>query len=750
MPSRRRIEIQGTVQGIGFRPFVYRIAQDAGLTGFVQNDGVGVVVEIQGSEKAVNDFVEQLEVDLPPGGRIDRLHTESMPIRAADDPFVIAPSAQPTHLLPNIAPDRNVCAACLAEMRDPSDRRFGYPFINCTHCGPRYTIVDQLPYDRPNTSMARFELCADCRAEYTDPLNRRFHAEPVACPVCGPQIRLELQNGSAVEPDAFRAAACLLREGRIVAVKGIGGFHLAVNAEDNAAVERLRQVKQRPRKPFAIMVKDASLAAQIAHLDDRAASLMRSPQAPIVLAPVRNGVRFIDWIAPGLRDIGILLPYTPLHHLLFETAPPILVMTSGNPAAEPITIRNEETVKLGADAVLLHDRDIVVAADDSVVRTAPNGPIIIRRARGFVPEPIDAAHLPGRSVLGLGALLKVTVSALHLGRLSVGCHLGDLDNERTEKAFEKEVERMLSFLRFDPERIALDLHPDLPSADLARSRFQGIDIFRVQHHHAHLAAVMAEHGMTPEQTVVGIVMDGFGFGMDGTLWGGELLTGGYARFKRRAHLRGIPQPGGDRAAQEPGRMAISLLLDGEHSSAEFPELDARLETVAEISSVSPLTSSAGRLFDGAAALLGIAHAHQSYEGEAAARLEAVADPAEASAYFLPLHDEDLDTRVLISAMLDDAAPTPVRAARFINGLADGFVRAACETGISDAVLAGGCMVNRLLVARLISGLERAGLRVFLPRRLPPGDGAISAGQAAVAACAAQSVARSSRTEHNHE
>ncbi len=735
MKQRLRFSIRGVVQGIGFRPFVYRVALEETLTGFVRNDADGVTVEVEGEKDRLARFAARLASELPTGGRIEDLSSETLSIRADETAFTICESLSADHTLPTLSPDRYVCADCLREMRDPGDRRYRYPFINCTHCGPRYTIVHALPYDRQRTAMRSFPLCPACAAEYRNPADRRFHAEPVACPLCGPAVRLVSPANGLESGDPVAAAARYLCEGRVVAVKGIGGFHLAVNAADCEAVERLRELKRRPRKPFALMVRDLDVAKRIAAVDDESAALLSAPVAPIVLLPAATGLPMMEWIAPGLRDIGLMLPYSPLHHLLFDDGPEVLVMTSGNAPSEPISTENEDALsRLGADATLLHNRDIVVAADDSVIRVAPRGSVMIRRARGYVPAVLDGRFLPDCSVLGLGALLKVTVTALHGGRIIVGRHLGDLDNERAEDAFFDEVERTLDFLRFTPTRIALDLHPDLASADLATERFGGLPIVRVQHHHAHLAAVLAEHGVPPDECVVGIVLDGFGLGTDGALWGGEVLCGGYTDFERVAHLRYIPQPGGDRAAAEPLRMALSLLADAGLPLDAVPGTDPRLLEILGIVSVSPFTSSAGRLFDGAAALIGIAPRVQDYEGEAAACLEATADPSVEDAYPLPLESGVFDTRAVTSAIVSDPASAPVRAARFINGLADGLVRAALQTGMPRAVLGGGCMVNRLLTDRLMRGLSREGVSVLFPGRLPPGDGAISVGQVAVAAC----------------
>ena len=744
MPERWRIEAAGVLQGIGFRPFVYRLAVELSLVGFVRNDGSGVDIQVEGTPESLRRFVHRLRLELPSGGRIDDLSRRTIPVESTSS-FEILRSDASARPMMTLVPDRFVCATCLEEMKDPRDRRYRYPFINCTHCGPRYTIANGLPYDRPMTTMAEFPMCDDCLEEYASPADRRYHAEPVACPRCGPRAWLHLPDtgSDSVPPPssdplasswAIERAARFLSDGRIVAVKGIGGFHLAVDASSKVAVMRLRALKHRKRKPFALMVRDIETADRLIRLTPDISDLLSSPSAPIVVVRRRAGCELIEWVAPGLADIGVMLPYSPLHHQLLELGPPVLVMTSGNPPSEPICIDNKAAQDtLGADVFLMHNRPIAVANDDSVIRAGPFGPIFIRRSRGYVPIPLKVSGLELPSVLALGALLKVTLASLHQGQLVVGRHLGDLDNERAEDAFIEEVERMLTFGRFAPERIALDLHPDLPSSRFAGDRFAGIPMCRVQHHHAHLAAVMVEHALGSSAEVAGIILDGFGYGSDGALWGGEVLTGGYAGFERTAHLRRVPQPGGDRAAVEPGRMATALLVDAGLTKTGHPAFDPQLAEVCRHPHLSPPTSSAGRLFDGVAALLEIAPAVQDFEGEAAALVERHAAPDEDGAYPLPITGTSLDTRVLVQEISSDKAPSANKAARFINGLADGLVEAACATCRDTVVLGGGAMVNRRLVRRLVDRLRKHGKTVLMAKYLPPGDGGLSAGQAVVAA-----------------
>lgn len=748
--ERRRVLASGVVQGVGFRPFVYRLALDLGLTGIVRNDGGAAFIEAQGPGPRLERFLERLARELPSPGHIEHLAVTIVPPLAGESAFVIAASSEQPRTGAALAPDGFVCADCLRELRDPADRRHRHPFITCTRCGPRYTITRALPYDRPNTTLARFPLCPDCEREYRDPLDRRYHAQPVSCPRCGPVAWLVARGADPAPPQrldpdpaaAIDQARARLLAGDIVAVKGIGGFHLAVDARSDAAVARLRAAKRRPRKPLAVMVRDLDTARRLAVLDPELEDLLASHAAPIVLAPARAGSGLCGDLAPGLDDVGLFLPYSGLHHLLLSAELDAIVLTSGNAPSEPIATDNADALaSLPADAFLLHDRDIHVACDDSVVRAGPpaadpvaHSPVLVRRSRGYVPRALDATFLPLARVLALGAELKVAVATLAQGELVLGRHLGDLDNPRAEEAFVAEIERMLGFARLTPEVVAVDLHPDLYASVHGAKAFAGARLVRVQHHHAHLCAVLVEHRHAPDATACGIMLDGLGLGDDGTLWGGEVLVGSYAASRRVAHLRPVPQPGGDRAALEPGRMATSLLADADRRT--HPAFDARFAPLLASRVVAPLTSSTGRLFDGVAAILGVTAPAQDYEGEAAARLEAVADPTVEDAYPLPRAGDELDTRALVAALVDDRAPVPVRAARFHNGLADALAQAALTTGERVVALGGGSLVNRWLRARLVHGLTRGGVRVLLPRVLPPGDGGLSAGQAACAACVA--------------
>jgi hydrogenase maturation protein HypF len=733
MKQRLLIIAGGVVQGIGMRPFVYRLATEHSLVGEVRNDGGNVVVEVQGNKESIAAFVNQLlSGALPKAGRIDFYRTKDLPIKEALHTFRITNSSNCAVESMALCADRAVCDDCLREMNAPDDRRRAYPFINCTACGPRFTITRRLPYDRSHTTMAKFPMCEDCRREYEEPLDRRYHAEPIACPRCGPSVWLT--NGMTGNA-AIREAARRLVRGEVVAVKGIGGFHLAANARNSASVKKIRVIKRRPRKPLALMVRDMSTARSIALLDSVAEELLCSPAAPIILAPKRQNAILAPEVAPHLADVGLMLPYTPLHHLLLQQGPDALVMTSLNLPGEPIATRNSEALQFSeVDIQLLHNREIHVAADDSVLRAAKPHPLMLRRSRGYVPEPLRCPQLPQRRVLALGAEWRVTISSLNKGSLIVGRHLGNLATARAGEAFRDEVRRILDFTGFEPEVVAVDLHPDFASTLFAEEELSHLPLIRVQHHHAHLASVLVENGIPLEEDVAGIVLDGFGLGADKTIWGGEILMGSYQRISRFGHLRPVPQPGGDRAALEPARMAISLLLDAGIAPERFPFYDDDVAQICENARLSPPSSSAGRLLDGAAAILGLAPRSQEYEGEAPSRMESIADPSCNDAYPLPNANGILDTRCLINALVADRSENAIRAARFHNGLADGLCAVVLESGLKNVALAGGCMVNRILFARLVSTLEKHGVRVLTARKLPPGDGGISAGQTAVAAC----------------
>jgi hydrogenase maturation protein HypF len=753
--ARVRARVDGTVQGVGFRPYVFRLAETLGLDGFVCNDERGVVLEVEGDPAAVERFLERLPREAPPLASVEAVVHERI-ARGGAPGFRILESARggPPDAL--VSPDSAVCDACLAELFDPADRRHRYPFVNCTECGPRFTIVRGVPYDRPLTTMAAFAMCAACRAEYDDPRDRRFHAQPNACPDCGPAVALVDRDGRPVAggDDPVRAAALALRAGRIVAVKGIGGFHLACRADDEAAVAALRARKHREDRPFALMAADVAAARALVDLGAAEETLLTGRKRPIVIAPRRPDAVVAPAAAPRCAELGVMLPYAPLHHLLLADCGGPLVMTSGNVADEPIAYRDEDALaRLGsiADLFVLHDRPIHVRADDSVVRAAPDrAPVLLRRSRGFVPDSLRLPVPAPRPLLACGAELKSTFCVARGGRAWVGHHIGDLRHAETLRAFEEGVAHFEALFAVAPEVVAHDLHPDYLSTSYALAR-EGVDHVAVQHHHAHLAACLAEYGETGP--AVGAILDGSGYGPDGTVWGGELLVGGLDGFERAGHLYPVRLPGGDAAVRQPWRMACAWLVAASEDDA-VPSLppalaqavdERRWRAIAALARgalAAPVTTSAGRLFDAVAALCGL-RATVTYEGQAAAELEAACDPHERGAYPLPVAPGFvLDARETIRAVARDAAAgvaTGVIATRFHRAFADAVARVCVEIAArhdTDLVaLSGGVLQNVQLLVGASTRLEAAGLRVLVPERLPPNDGGISYGQAAVAAAA---------------
>ncbi len=745
--QRVRVRVEGTVQGVGFRPFVYRLADELDLAGWVLNDSRGVLVEAEGEPAALARLLERLRSDAPPLAVVERVSEE--PLDPSGEPgFRITESEDRGSADAPVSPDMATCDECLAEIMDPGNRRHRYPFTNCTNCGPRFTIVRGVPYDRPLTTMASFEMCARCRAEYEDPLDRRFHAQPNACPDCGPSLSLTDRAGRAVAEGneaSLEATALALAEGRIVAIKGIGGFHLACRADDEAVVAELRARKHREDKPFALMAPSAEMALELVELNDTAGGLLVSRERPIVLAPRRPDAPVAPSVAPASRELGVMLPYSPLHHLLLDDAGVPLVLTSANVSDEPIAFRDTDALeRLSgiADLFLLNDRPIETRTDDSVVRVAAGRPQFLRRSRGYVPRdlPLDTR----RPMLACGAELKSTFCLARDGRAWVGHHIGDLKNYETLRSFTEGIEHFERLFAVRPEIAAHDLHPEYLSTKYALE-LEGVETMGVQHHHAHLASCLAEHRETGP--AVGAIFDGTGYGTDGTVWGGELLVGDATGFDRRGHLHPVRMPGGERAIHQPWRMACSWLLEALGPQPPLPPLIAsdvsaeEWRKVAELAAsglASPLTSSIGRLFDAVAALCGI-RAEVNYEGQAAVELEGIADTTEAGEYPLP-GDELLDARETVRAILADLGAgvgVPVVAARFHNGVGRATARACARIaeaeGTDRVVLSGGVFQNRLLLERTTEALERAGLRVLVPRLLPPNDGGIAFGQAAVAA-----------------
>ncbi len=767
--ARRRVAVRvgGTVQGVGFRPFVHRLAAELGLGGFVRNDSEGVELEVEGDAGVVAELVARLEPEAPPLAAVESVQTTELAVTGERGFRIVASRDGGAGAAP-VSTDVATCEACLTELFDPADRRHRYPFLNCTECGPRFTIVREVPYDRSRTTMASFEMCAACRAEYEDPADRRFHAEPNACPACGPRARLLDPGGEPlpVEPgsDPVAAAAALLAEGAIVAVKGVGGYHLACRAADERAVAELRARKRREAKPFALLAADLTAARELAELGAAEERLLAGRERPIVLAPRRPVAPVAASLAPGCANLGLMLPDSPLHHLLARDAGEPLVMTSGNVAEEPIAYEDADALeRLGpiADAFLAHDRRIETRAEDSVLRALSAerpAPLMLRRSRGYVPSSLALAPATPPPLLACGAELKSTFCLAAGGRAWVGPHQGDLRDYESLVAFRQGVAHFERLLSFAPELLAHDLHPDYLSTRYALER-DGVETVAVQHHHAHLAACLAEHGVAGR--AVGAIYDGAGLGPDGTVWGGEILVGDAASYARAGMLRPVPLPGGDAAAREPWRMACAWLVAAREGDAPpLPSTLAAEVAVAEWEAVAalarggpaaPPTSSAGRLFDAVAALAGL-RARSLYEGQAAMELEAAASPDERGAYRFDRAEEDgpdgkprlvLDPREAIRAIAADlaagTAPGDV-SARFHNGLAVATAAALAATaeasGLDTAVLSGGAFQNRLLLERTAERLRAAGLCVLVPERLPPNDGGVSYGQAAVAAASA--------------
>jgi len=743
------LRVSGIVQGVGFRPFVHALATRHGLKGYVLNDTGGVVIEAEGSPGMVDRFLERLRAEPPPAARIFSIDASRQEPAGYED-FAIRHSVTHAGKDVPIPPDIAVCEACLREVFDGADRRHRYPFTNCTNCGPRFTIARDVPYDRPRTTMASFTMCPRCRAEYESPADRRFHAQPNACPACGPRLALADRAGSPVPgEDPLRRAVSLLRDGRILAVKGLGGYHLACDAASDRAVTELRERKRRRGEPFALMVRDLEAARRLAHLDGAEAALLQSPARPIVLARRRADAAVAADVAPRQNYLGLMLPYTPLHHLLLRESGLALVMTSGNLHDEPIAYRDSDArERLGglADFFLTHDREIHVRCDDSVTRVVLGREMMIRRSRGCAPSPIRFPFEFARPTLAVGALLKNTF-CLAKGNLAyLSHHVGDLENLQTLESFEQGIEHFSRFFDIRPGVVAHDLHPEYLSTRHALS-LEGVERIGVQHHHAHVAACMAENGL--REPVVGVAFDGTGYGLDGRIWGGEFLLVGPGLLERAGHLQYVPLPGGDAGVREPWRMAVSHLANafgGDFAGLPLPflgELDpGKLDLVRSMllkGINSPLTSSMGRLFDAVAALAGI-RSLVTYEAQAAIELEMAADEsAEGSYPFDILEGGIVDPRPLIRGVVEDlrrGAPASGIAGKFHNTVAR-IVAAACDRiraarGHGKVVLTGGVFQNTLLLRKTLESLSAGGFETYWHHQVPPNDAGISLGQAVVA------------------
>ncbi|MBN2195540.1 MAG: carbamoyltransferase HypF [Polyangiaceae bacterium] len=767
---RWRMRLRGAVQGVGFRPFVYQLANDLGLSGFVANDPGGVTIEIEGTQPVLAEFERRLHHEKPPASTPELVARTTIPANG-EPSFVIHASSvvgAPTAVL---LPDLAICADCARELGDPGDRRFGYPFTNCTRCGPRFSIIERLPYDRPHTTMRGFVMCARCAAEYADPHDRRFHAQPNACPDCGPSILLTDAAGSSLAQGAaaLETAAAVVRGGGVLALHGLGGFHLIVDATNATAVAALRRRKGRWEKPLAVMVPSLDAAETLCEVDAAARTLLESPESPIVLLPRRAGAAVADEVAPQNPFLGVMLPYTPLHRLLLAKLGRVVVATSGNTSEEPIcTTPDEARARLGhiADRFLLHDRPIARQVDDSVAAVVAGGPQLLRRSRGFSPRPLRLAAA-GPTVLAVGPHLKNSITLVVGDEAFVSQHVGDLENAIAADAHARIVRDFLDLYAASPAAVAHDLHPDhastvwlgamreagaAPDAPEWQAKLFAARPVAVQHHHAHLAACLAEH--RHEGPALGVTWDGTGLGPDGSIWGGEFLLGDARGCRRVVHLRAFRLPGGDAAAREPRRSAYAVLhaahlleraaAGGAAPLAAFPPAErAVLDRMLERSVSSPLTTSAGRLFDAVAALAGL-RPRVRFEGQAAMELEYAARRARgtASPYPCPLvtspREEPaiLDWAPMIQAVLHDVergTDVSTVAARFHAGLADAIVAAARHVACPTIVLTGGCFQNRLLTEQSHTLLTQAGFRVLVHRQVPPNDGGVSLGQAVIAA-----------------
>ncbi|MFG3104406.1 carbamoyltransferase HypF [Streptomyces sp. NPDC048182] len=770
-PARRvRVVVRGVVQGVGFRPFVYALAVRGGLTGHVTNTGDGVVAEVEGPSAAVDGFCARLSAEAPPLAVVESVETAELPCAAADGDrgfrIVASRSGGPARTL--VAPDTATCAECLAELADPADRRHRHPFIACTHCGPRFTIVTGLPYDRDHTTMAGFPLCADCAREYEDPADRRFHAQPVACPACGPRLRLVTSDGEEAG-DPVAGARAVLAAGGVLAVKGLGGYHLACDATRADAVAELRRRKARGDKPFALMAARVEDVGHLVRVDDVERALLTGRTRPVVLLRRRDGLRHTpglpvpaDAVAPGSPDLGVLLPYTPVHHLLLgglggADAPRLLVMTSGNRSGEPIVTDDGEALERLAglaDAWLTHDRPVHVPCDDSVVRVCDGRPLVLRRSRGYAPLPV-ALPFPVGPALAVGGDLKNVFCLGEGDKAWLSAHVGDMDDLATQEAFGRAERQLESVTGVRPGLLAADAHPAYRSGAWARRHAAGRPVVRVQHHHAHVASLLAEHRVPDGEQVIGVAFDGTGHGADGAVWGGEVLVAGYAGFRRFAHLAYVPLPGGDTAVRRPYRMALAHLHAADLPAD--PDLPCALACPAgeinvlrrqlETGLACVPTSSMGRLFDAVASLAGVCH-RAGYEAQAAVELEGAAvgagEVAEDPRYAFRLAQAEgpltASPGPLLAAVVEDVragVPAGVIAARFhlaVARLVRSVAAAAREaTGLATVGLTGGVFANTLLSSACARGLTADGFRVLRHGEVPPGDGGLALGQLVVAA-----------------
>jgi len=747
-----RIHVSGIVQGVGFRPFVYHLATSLNLKGWVINSSSGVVIELAGSPADINQFIEGLQNNPPPLARIDSINISEIPPSDFLDFSIQESIPQPGEFIP-ISPDVSICPDCRKELFDPQDRRYRYPFINCTNCGPRFTIIKDIPYDRPYTTMASFKLCPECLAEYQNPSDRRFHAQPTACSVCGPRLEFTINGKLSFGEDAIRSARTALASGKILAVKGLGGYHLACDASSMVSVENLRNRKKRSDKPFALMAFDIEQIQKFALVSATEIDLLESAQHPVVLLRKKGNHTILDSTAPGQNHLGFMLPYTPLHLLLLEPEPDfpeIFVMTSGNISEEPIAYTDEEAftrLEGIADGFLTHDRPIHMRVDDSVCRVFEDNLYPIRRSRGFAPEPLRYPESL-MQILACGAELKNTFAFSKDNYIFVSHHIGDLENYETLKSFEDGIEHYKRLFRLSPSMIAVDLHPDYLSTKygIAESSTKLLPLVSVQHHHAHLASCLADNSWTSSDPVIGLIFDGTGYGTDGNIWGGEVLVGNYSSYQRQFHLRETMLPGGDAAIRNPSKIALAqLIAAGIEWDLDLPPVqslcaDERTMLRSQITHRinAPLTSSMGRLFDSVSALIGVRQ-KATYEGQAAIELENICSPEEKSSYDLSIANGVIEILDLYPQIIQDyrkGVTAGIISARFHNTIAKVCLDVALEirhtAGINTVALSGGVWQNMTLLSKTLALLRRQGFQTLIHRNIPTNDGGISTGQILVA------------------
>lgn len=748
-----KIHIKGNVQGVGFRPFVYSLAKNNNLSGWVRNSSNGVEIEIEGKSEFVDRFLTTLENSPPALSRIDSINIGKIKFSDYQDFEILQSNPIEGEFIP-ISPDFSVCNDCLQELFNPTDKRFRYPFINCTNCGPRFTIIKDIPYDRPKTTMANFQMCEFCESQYKDPLNRRYHAQPIACPKCGPDVSLIIDNITrSTGDDAIQDSRNFIKDGKILAIKGLGGYHLACDATNNVAVENLRNRKKRSDKPFALMADTLSTIANYCEISAEEQQLLESKERPIVLLKIKSIKDLSPLIAPGQTHLGFMLPYTPLHYLLLETEvgfPPVWVMTSGNLSEEPIAFQDQESYeRLGkiADAFLTHNREIYMRVDDSVTQIFDSKIYPLRRSRGYAPNPI-ILPLSIPQILATGAELKNTFCLTRDNYAFISHHIGDLENFETLKSFEEAIFHYEKLFRIKPEIIASDLHPDYLASRYAIQRSQEglIPNIKIQHHHAHLGACLADNQWNQDDLVIGLIFDGTGYGTDGSIWGGEVLVGNYSHYQRLYHLKYVPQPGGDISVRIPARMALSHLWEyGIEWETTLPCVSALCmeeKTALDIQLVrninTPKTSSMGRLFDAIASLIGVKH-RVNYEGQAAIEMEGLVDQDEKGFYQLRIENNIINPAPLFEAVIADLhnqIPIAKIATKFHNSITRASVD-ICKNirekhTLNTVALSGGVWQNKVLLTNTTKQLKIEGFDVLIHRNVPTNDGGLSLGQAMIA------------------